>query len=79
MRRPCPVFAGRRQYVAVVDMRPGADMLALGPEDIEQQLCLPGPVWVVYAQDLRSPEFKLRKFPLGEPLTPGTESRPVAA
>ena len=79
MRRPCPVFAGRRQYVAVVDMRPGADMLALGPEDIEQQLCLPGPVWVVYAQDLRSPEFKLRKFPLGEPLNVGAEiNRPPA-
>ncbi len=77
LRRPCPVFADRRQYVAVVDMRPGADLLALSPEDIEGQLRLPGAVRVVYAPVLRSPEFKLRKFPLGEPLSPDTGTCPA--
>ena len=79
MRRPCPVFAERRQYVVVVDMRPDADILALSPDDIEQQLQLPGPAWVVYAATLRTPELKLRKFPLGEPLSPGGDvNRPPA-
>ena len=79
MRRPCPVFGERRQYVAVVELRPDADMLALAPEDIERQLQLPGPVWLVYAETLRTPEFKLRKFPLGEPLLPGTEVTQAAS
>ncbi|WP_168708514.1 M48 family metallopeptidase [Hydrogenophaga sp. PAMC20947] len=79
MRRPCPVFAERRQYVVVVELRPGADILALSPDDIERQLQLPGPAWVVYATTLRSPEFKLRKFPLGEPLNLGGDvNRPPA-
>ncbi len=79
MRRPCPVFAERRQYVAVVELRPGADLLALTPDDIERQLQLPGRAWVVHADNLRVPEFKRRKFPLGEPLSPGTEGPPGAA
>jgi Zn-dependent protease with chaperone function len=79
MRRPCPVFAERRQYVAVVELRPGADILALAPDDIERQLRLPGPAWVIYAATLRSPDFKLRKFPLGEPLSLGGDvNRPPA-